>query len=60
MVRRAKGFKRYADQRERRITDPLIREDELERVRQLQERLSNGHIRETVEDKKGDNERRFI
>lgn len=52
MIRREKGHKRYAEQRERRFTDPLIREDELARVREAQERLSKGRIQTTVEDKR--------
>ena len=39
MQRRAKGQKRYAKQRERRFTDPLIREDELELVREARGRV---------------------
>ena len=52
MLKREKGFKRYAQQRERRFTDPLIREDELARVGEAQERLSKGHVRDAVEDKR--------
>ena len=48
MLKREKGFKRYAKQRERRFTDPLIREDELARVREAQERISKGRIRNDV------------
>lgn len=48
MLKREKGFKRYAKQRERRFTDPLIREDELTRVREAQERISKGRIRNDV------------
>ncbi len=40
MLRREKGFKRYASQRERRFTEPLIREDEIEQVRQARQRMS--------------------
>lgn len=40
MLRREKGYKRYADQRERRFTDPLIREDEYERARMASERIA--------------------
>lgn len=40
MKRREKGFKHYAEQRERRMTEPLIREDELEQVREAVKRLS--------------------
>ena len=40
MIRRTKGTKRYAKQREKRFTDPLIREDELARVREARQRLS--------------------
>lgn len=43
MVRRAKGFKRYAGQRERRFTDPLIREDEYESARAAAERIASRH-----------------
>lgn len=43
MVRREKGFKRYAGQRERRFTDPLIREDEYERARAAAERIASRH-----------------
>lgn len=39
MKRRQKGDKRYASQRERRFTEPLIREDELELVREAKERM---------------------
>ena len=40
MIRRTKGTKRYATQREKRFTDPLIREDELKTVREAQQRLT--------------------
>ena len=40
MVRREKGFKRYAGQRERRFTDPLIREGEIEQVRNARRRIA--------------------
>ena len=40
MIRRTKGTKRYAQQRERMFTDPLIREDELQQVKAARERLS--------------------
>jgi hypothetical protein len=52
MIRREKGHKRYAEQRERRFTEPLIREDELARVREAQERISRGRMRDAVEDKR--------
>ncbi len=41
MVRREKGFKRYAGQRERWFTDPLIREDEYENARAASERIAS-------------------
>jgi hypothetical protein len=40
MIRKTKGNKRYAQQRERLYTDTLIREDELKRVEEVQRRLS--------------------
>jgi hypothetical protein len=40
MIRREKGHKRYAEQRERRFTEPLIREDEYERARMASERIA--------------------
>ena len=40
MIRREKGFKRYAKQRERAFTDPLIREDELKQVEERRARMA--------------------
>lgn len=52
MVRREKGLKRYARQREKRFTDSLIREDEITFVREAQGRLSCGRIQNTIEEKR--------
>lgn len=51
MIRRTKGMKRYAKQREKRFTDPLIREDELARVREARDRLSARRYVSDYEDK---------
>lgn len=40
MIRRTKGDKRYAKQRELRFTDALIRVDEIETVTEARKRLS--------------------
>jgi hypothetical protein len=40
MIRKTKGTKRYAQQREKLFTDSLIREDEMQRVKEAQRRLS--------------------
>ena len=40
MIRREKGFKRYAQQRERRYTDPLIRDGEYEQAIKASERIA--------------------
>lgn len=52
MVRREKGLKRYARQREKMFTDSLIREDEITFVREAQGRLSCGRIQNTIEEKR--------
>ncbi len=51
MIRRTKGMKRYAKQREKRFTDPLIREDELARVKEARDRLSTRRYSSDYEDK---------
>lgn len=49
-------MKRYAKQRERAFTDPLIREDEMARVREARERIT----RRTFADDREDGEKKFI
>lgn len=49
MIRRTKGTKRYVQQREKLFTDTLIREDEMQRVKEAQRRLSRFEYTEVGE-----------
>jgi hypothetical protein len=49
MIRKTKGTKRYAKQREKLFTDTLIREDEMQRVKEAQRRLSRFEYNEDGE-----------
>ena len=49
MIRKTKGAKRYAQQREKLFTDTLIREDEMQRVKEAQRRLSRFEFTEDGE-----------
>ena len=51
MIRRTKGDKRYAKQREKRFTDALIRVDELETVTEARKRLSRRGYEKDYEEK---------
>ena len=51
MIRREKGFKRYAKQRERALTDPLIREDELAQVEERRARMARVYKEECKDGK---------
>ena len=52
MIRRTKGMKRYAKQREKQFTDNLIREDELARMAEVRGRLSRTYADFDDENKK--------
>ena len=51
MIRREKGFKRYAKQRERAFTDPLIREDEPKQVEERRARMARVYKEECKDGK---------
>lgn len=49
MIRRTKGMKRYARQKERAFTDPLIKEEEMYQVKAALERLSMRRIADKLD-----------